>query len=198
MSTRRTTLLSETGAELSTAVSRWGTTREDLPVHHPVRPLPAPPPEELPDLADRFGDDDRVPPWWRMERPVIFRHTTTPPYLQVVEPPQDHQTAWLRTTAPLPDDHVVRAALVAYVSDMSILEGAFRALGSRRHAPGSRILSLTHTLTWHRPADLFEWHQFDSRIQAVAHGRTLGTGEIFDRQGRHLVLAGQLGLVRLA
>lgn len=198
MSTRRSTLLAQDGTERFTALSRWGTTREDLPVHHPARPLPAPPPEELPELADRFGDDERVPAWWRTERPVSFRHAAVPPYLEVVEPPQDHQTAWLRTTGELPDDEVVRAAVVAYVTDMSILEGAFRALGSRRHAPGSRILSLTHTLTWHRHPDFSAWHQFDSRIQAVAHGRTLGTGEIFDREGRHVVSASQLGLVRLA
>jgi acyl-CoA thioesterase-2 len=198
MSTRRTSLVNEDGTELFTAVSRWGTSRKDMAVHHPARPLPAPAPEKLPELADRFGDDKRVPPWWRMERPVTFRHTTPPPYLEVVEPPQDYQTAWLRATGPLPDDEVVRAAIVAYVTDMSILEGAFRALGSRRHAEGSRILSLTHTLTWHRHSDLSEWHQFDSRIQAVSHGRTLGTGDIFDRDGGHVVSASQLGLVRLA
>lgn len=195
---RRTSLVSDDGSELFTAVSRWGTARGDMPVHHPARPLPAPAPEQLPDLADRFGEDQRVPPWWRMERPVTFRHTTPPPYLEVVEPRQDHQTAWVRTTAALPDDQVAKAALVAYISDMSILEGAFRALGSRRHAEGSRILSLTHTLTWHRHSDLSDWHQFDSRIQAVSHGRALGTGEIFDRDGRHVVSASQLGLVRLA
>lgn len=198
LSTRRTSLVADDGTELFTAVSRWGTAREDMPVHHPARPLPAPAPEDLPELADRFGNDERVPPWWRMERPVTFRHTTPPPYLEVVEPRQDHQTAWVRTTGPLPNDEVVQAAVVAYVTDMSILEGAFRALGSRRHAEGSRILSLTHTLTWHRHSDLSEWHQFDSRIQAVSHGRTLGTGEIFDREGRHVVSASQLGLVRLA
>jgi acyl-CoA thioesterase-2 len=198
LSTRRTSLVADDGKELFTAVSRWGTAREDMPVHHPARPLPAPAPEGLPELADRFGDDERVPPWWRMERPVTFRHTMPPPYLEVVEPRQDHQTAWVRTTAPLPDDEVGKAAVVAYITDMSILEGAFRALGSRRHAEGSRILSLTHTLAWHRHPDLSDWHQFDSRIQAVSHGRTLGTGEIFDREGRHVVSASQLGLVRLA
>ena len=198
LSTRRTSLVSDNGTELFTAVSRWGTVREDMPVHFPVRPLPAPAPEELPELADRFADDERVPPWWRMERPVAFRHTTAPPYLEVVEPRQDHQTVWVRGTAPLPDDEVVRAAVVAYISDMSLLEGVFRALGSRRHAEDSQILSLTHTLTWHHHPDLTDWHQFDCRIRAVSHGRTLGTGEIFDREGRHVVSASQLGLIRLA
>jgi acyl-CoA thioesterase II len=197
LSTRRATLLAPDGSERFTAVSRWGTVRTDLPVHSPAAPLPAPAPEDLPDLAQRFGDETRVPAWWRLERPVSFRHTEPPPYLEPVTPPRDHQSAWVRTTGRLPDDPVVHAAVVAYVSDMSILEGAFRALGSSRHADGSRILSLPHALTWHTHPDLSRWHQFDAHVRAVAHGRTLGEGAIFDRDGSHVVSAGQLGLVRL-
>ncbi|WP_224766203.1 acyl-CoA thioesterase [Nocardioides campestrisoli] len=197
LTTRRTTLVAPDGTERFTAVSRWGAIREDLADHRPAVPRPAPGPDELPDLVDRFGDDERIPRWWRAERPVHFRHTEAPPYVDQA-PAQDHQSAWVRATGPLPSDPVVHAALIAYVTDMSILEGAFRALGSRRHAPGSRILSLTHTLTWHAHPDLSQWHQFDSDVQAVAHGRTLGQGQIYDQAGRHVVTAGQVGLVRLA
>lgn len=196
-STRRTTLVAPDGTERFTAVSRWGSVRDDLPVHRPARPRQVPPPEDLRDLADRFGEDERIPRWWRSGRPVAFRHVEPPPYVQPVSPPQDHQTAWVRSTDALPDDPVLHAALVAYVTDMSILEGAFRALGAVRHAPGSRILSLTHSLTWHGHPDLSEWHQFDSQTQAVAHGRTLGDGWIFTRDGSHVASAQQLGLVRL-
>lgn len=196
-SSLRTTLVAPDGSERFTAVSRWGTVRDDLVLHRPARPRHAPPPESLPDLADRFGDDTRIPAWWRSGRPLSFRHVEPPPYLDPVSPPQDHQSAWIRTTDALPGDPVLHAAVVAYVTDMSILEGAFRALGSRRHAPGSRILSLTHSLTWHSHPDLSEWHQFDSQTQAVAHGRTLGDGRIFSGDGSHVVSAQQLGLVRL-
>ncbi|WP_110240912.1 acyl-CoA thioesterase [Nocardioides gilvus] len=197
LTTRRTTLVAPDGSERFTALSRWGTIREDLVDHRPAEPRRVPGPDELPDLIERFGDDERIPLWWRAERPVHFRHTETPPYVTTT-PAQDHQSAWLRTTGPLPEDPVIHAAVLAYVSDMSILEGAFRALGSQRHAPGSRILSLTHTLTWHAHPDLGQWHQFDSDVRAVAHGRTLGEGRIHDHHGEHLVTASQVGLVRLA
>lgn len=197
LTTRRTTLVAPDGSERFTALSRWGTIRDDLVDHRPATPRQVPDPEHLPDLTERFGGDERVPMWWRAERPVTFRHTEPPPYVTAA-PAQDHQSAWLRTTGPLPDDPVIHAAVMAYVSDMSILEGAFRALGSLRHAPGSRILSLTHTLTWHAHPDLGEWHQFDSDVRAVAHGRTLGEGRIHDRFGEHVLTASQVGLVRLA
>lgn len=197
LTTRRTTLVAPDGSERFTALSRWGAIRDDLADHRPARPRSALAPEGLPDLADRFGHDERIPRWWRAERPVHFRHVEAPPYVERV-PAQDHQSAWVRATSALPADPVVQAALVAYVTDMSILEGAFRALGARRHGPGSRILSLTHTLTWHGHPDLSQWHQFDSDVHAIANGRTLGEGRIFARDGSHLVTAGQVGLVRLA
>ena len=195
LSTRRSTLLSEDGSELFTAVTRWGTVRDDLPSHHATRPAAAPDPDGLPGLVERFRDNHRVPAWWRMERPVHFRHVEAPPYL-AAEGSGNRQTVFVATTEPLPPEPVVRAAMVGYVTDMSILEPAFRALGSARHAPGSRILSLTHTLTFHADPDLTDWHQFDCRVESVAHGRAHGVGELFDAAGRHVATAAQLGLVK--
>jgi acyl-CoA thioesterase-2 len=152
-------------------------------------------PAGLADLEDRFRDDPAIPPWWRVARPVRFRHVEPPPYV-APEAVADRQSVHVRSAGPLPDDPVVRAAVAAYVTDMSLLEPAFRALGAARHAPGSRILSLTHSLTFHREPDLSTWHQFDCRVGAVAHGRALGSGELFDDRGRHVLTAGQLGLVK--
>ncbi|RRO16931.1 hypothetical protein EIL87_11650 [Saccharopolyspora rhizosphaerae] len=194
--TRRSRLIDEEGGELFSAVSRWGRVRDDQPSHSSVRPVDAPDPDELPDLADRFGGDERIPPWWRRARPVHFRHVVAPPYLAPTGE-GDRQTTFLRTPGPLPDDHVLRAALVAYVTDMSVLEPAFTALGGARHAPGARILSLTHVLTFHAQPDLGSWHQFDCRVESVAHGRAHGVGELFDPTGGHVVTAAQIGLVKV-
>lgn len=195
LSTRRSTLVGRDGSELFSATTRWATPREDLPSHSPAVPAKTPPPETLEDLETRFGRDSRIPAWWRMPRPVRFRHVEPPPYVSP-EPSANQQSVHISTAGPLPDDPVVRAAVAAYVTDMSLLEPAFRALGAARHAPGSRILSLTHTLTFHRQPDLSTWHQFDCRVEAIAGGRALGTGELFDPDGRHVLSAGQLGFVK--
>lgn len=195
LATRRSRLLDEAGEELFGAVTRWATVRADLPSYSAARPWPAPDPETLPDLADRFGSDERIPPWWRLERPVHFRHAVAPPYVAAAEP-GDRQTTFLRSTGPLPDDPVVQAAMVAYVTDMSVLEPSFLALGSARHVPGARILSLTHALTFHAASDLTDWHQFDCRVASIAHGRAHGVGDLFDATGRHVATASQVGLVK--
>lgn len=196
LATRRSRLLDEDGNELFGALSRWGSVREDLPSYSTVRPADAPDPETLPGLPDRFGDVPDIPPWWRLSRPVHFRHVEAPPYLAAGDG-HHRQTTFLKATEPLPADPVLRAGVVAYVTDMSVLEAAFRALEGARHVPGSRILSLTHSMTFHDVPDLTDWHQFDCRVESVAHGRALGVGELFDQAGRHLVTASQVGLVKL-
>ena len=195
LSTRRATLVADDGSELFSATTRWASTRDDLPSWSSISPAEVAGPKSLRDLADRYGADPRIPTWWRMRRPVHFRHVEPPPYLSP-EPRADRQSAHLRSTEPLPADPVLRAAVAAYVTDMSLLEPAFRALGAARHAPGSRILSLTHALTFHHDPDLSTWHQFDCRVAMVANGRAHGVGELFDEQGRHVLTATQLGLVK--
>lgn len=196
LATRRSRLLDDAGEELFGAVTRWATVRADLPSYSAARPWSAPDPETLPDLADRFGADERIPPWWRLPRPVHFRHAVAPPYVAAVER-NDRQTTFLRATGPLPEDPVLRAAMVAYVTDMSVLEPAFLALGSARHVPGARILSLTHALTFHAASDLTDWHQFDCRVESIAHGRAHGVGDVFDSAGQHVATASQVGLVKV-
>jgi acyl-CoA thioesterase-2 len=198
MSVRRATLRADSGDELFTAITRWGLERADLASIEDTVPRPVPEPESLPDLEDRFAGDARVPAWWRMRRPVQFRHTEDPPYTEPADRPGNTQSVWVRSRGPLPPEPALRAAVLAYVTDMSILESAFRAGGSMRHGPSSRLLSLSHTLAFHAGADLSTWHQFDASCRTVAHGRAVGVGEIFDGTGRHVASATQLGLVKFS
>lgn len=108
MSSRRATLLGDDGEALFTATVRLGAVREDLPSYATVRARDVTPPEELPTLVERFGADDRIPPWWSMRRPVDFRHVETPAYTESVEPPQAHQSVWWRPDGEIPGDPLPR------------------------------------------------------------------------------------------
>ncbi|WP_167754230.1 acyl-CoA thioesterase [Amycolatopsis nivea] len=196
LSTRRSSLFGERGQEMFSAVTRWATTREDLPSHGSARPAAAPSPEMLSDVADRFHADESIPLWWRIERPVHFRHAGPPAY-QVAAKSDRTETTFFKATSELPDEPGLRAAVFAYATDMSILEPAFLALGVARHTEGARILSLTHSLTFHSDPDPSEWNQIDCRVDAIAHGRALGTGDVFDRGGQHVATVSQFGLVKV-
>lgn len=194
-STRRSSIIVN-GRQLFTALTRWGQTRSDLPSYRQATPQPIlESPEELASLHDLFKDDERIPLWWRITRPVNAHPVAAPPYVTPVEP-STAQSTMLHPTGDVPADPVIQAALAGYATDMSILEPAFRATGALRHAPDSRILTLTHALTFHELPTWDTWLQFDAQLEALSNGRALGTGELFDLDGRHLVSASQVGFVK--
>jgi|SRR5690625_287448 len=194
-STRRSSIMVG-GQQLFTALTRWGQTRSDLPSYRDATPqVHVESPEDLPSLRDRFHDEERIPAWWRIVRPINAHPVTAPPYVTPVEHGTS-QSTMLHPTGDVPADPIIQAALAGYATDMSILEPAFRATGAVRHAPGSRILTLTHTLTFHEIPTWDAWLQFDAQLEALSHGRALGHGQLFDRRGKLLVSASQVGFVK--
>ena len=193
----RSSIVTEEGAQLFTALTRWGQVRTDLPSHKPTPPLTTIASHgQFPSLHERFEDDERVPLWWRMSRPVNAHPLSTPPFVAPVEQGAT-QSALLQAAGDVPNDPVIHAALVGYATDMSILEPAFRATGAVRHAPDSRILTMTHSLTFHQVPDWRTALHFDTKLVSLSHGRALGSGELFDLEGEHLVSASQVGFVKL-
>jgi acyl-CoA thioesterase-2 len=186
------------GRQLFSATARFADTRTDLPSYSTVKPRTVPGPDEVTELHERFAQVPGVPAWWAMERPVEFRHVEHPPYVERVDDRIDRQTVWFRTRGRMPDDRLLHAAVLAYVSDMSTLEPAFRMLGGTRHGPGSRILSVNHSMWFHLPATVDTWHQIDQRTPVMSHGRTLGHAEILDDAGTLVATVSQLGLVKAA
>lgn len=87
--------------------------------------------------------------------------------------------------------------MLAYASDMSVVEPVFRQMGSARHRGSSRILSLTHNLVFHAIPPLTGWVQMDCQVPSLAHGRALGTAEIHTPEGQHLATVSQLAFVKL-
>ena len=197
LSTRHSRLVDAAGATLFASTTRWAVDRDDLPSYDVVRRMPAPDPESLAELHDHFSHIPQVPAWWRARRPVNVRHVAPPSYTES-RSGTDEQTVFFRSLEPLPaDDPTLHAAVAAYVSDMCLVEPAFSALGEARHAPGGLILSLTHTLTFHRPLDISDWTQCDCRVRIVAHGRAEGRSDLFGADGQLAVSASQLALVRM-
>lgn len=196
LASRRCSVLGDDGGTLFTATVRLGAVRDDLPSYSEKAPWEAAPPEGLPGLAERFGDDDRVPTWWSMRRPVDIRHAEPPGYVETVGPPRATQTVWWRPDGPVAPDPLTSAAVIAYTSDMSVVEPVFSRMGSARHRGPSRILSLTHQVTFHATPPLSDWVQYDCRVDTLAHGRAQGTGDMFTRDGTHVADVAQLALVK--
>jgi acyl-CoA thioesterase-2 len=97
---------------------------------------------------------------------------------------------WARATVPLPDDPLMHACALTYLSDIStgILPAADGAATS-----GS---SIDHAVWFHRPVDMNEWTLTDYHPQVAAAGRGWYTGSVFTPDGVLVASLAQEALFR--
>lgn len=90
---------------------------------------------------------------------------------------------WLRCTEALPEDPLLHAAVLAYLSDIYTGHGSL-ASAADKHQP-----TLDHAMWFHRPARADRWVLMDLQSRAVTQGRGLYTGALWTEDG---VLAASL------
>jgi acyl-CoA thioesterase-2 len=85
---------------------------------------------------------------------------------------------WVRNVGTLPDDPVIHAAALTYVSDVGSGFAESGIPGLPRGGP-----SLDHALWFHHPVRLDEWVLLDMAPMKVFGGRGLYAGSIYNRAG---------------
>ena len=100
----------------------------------------------------------------------------------------------MRADGRLPDDPLLHACVVAYASDMTLLDSATRPHGMT--FDGRSMASLDHAMWFHRPFRADEWLLYDQYSPTAAEARGLATGTIFSQDGRLVVSVVQEGLMR--
>ena len=98
---------------------------------------------------------------------------------------------WIRVHDPLPDDRLVRACAVAYLSDLGSGFGQVDAEGVGTGGP-----SIDHVMWFRRDVDPCDWLVLELRPGSAAHGLGVYTGTIRDTEGRLAALLAQEMLLR--
>ncbi|GIU88043.1 MAG: acyl-CoA thioesterase II [Acidimicrobiia bacterium] len=175
--------------------------REPGPEHQYTMPE-APDPETLPTVAQRLaGHEDRFPPdmldWLRRERPIETRSPTLPRWLDP-EPGtrEPEQLVWIRANGSLPDDPLLHACVVAYASDLTLLDTAVMAHANSWDDDRFMIASLDHAMWFHRPMRADEWLLYHQKSPSAQAARGLAEGFIYRRDGALAVTVIQEGLIR--
>ncbi len=149
--------------------------------------------EQLAELQGPFGE------WMRRPRPVDLRYVNEPPVLARHTPdPGDRTTVWMRAAGDLPDDPVLHVCLVAYASDISLLETAVRPHGLSWGTGEIVGASLDHAMWFHAPFRADRWWLYDQQSPWTGAGRGLARGGIWAEDGRRVASVVQEGLVRRA
>jgi acyl-CoA thioesterase-2 len=165
-------------------------------------PMPdAPPPESLPSEAElqaayMHAASEGVRRYWERPRPIELRPVDLRHYLSRDKlPPQ--QLVWVRATGRLPDDPEIHRCVLAYASDMTLLDTALFAHGRMVFDRDLQAASLDHALWFHRDFRADEWMLYAADSPSASGARGFTRGSLFTRDGRLAASVAQEGLIRL-
>jgi acyl-CoA thioesterase II len=151
-------------------------------------------PESLPTFTDRFAkfsDQD----WFKRPRPIDMRYVHEPRQTtKTVREPR--QQVWFRPVGALPDDPLVHACVVAYASDMSLLDSVLLAHNLDWTDDSMMAVSLDHAMWFHRPFRADDWLLYDQESTVSYGARGLAKGDIWTSDGQLVVSVVQEGLIR--
>ncbi len=139
---------------------------------------------------------DNMRRYFGRDRPIELRPCDPSHYLK---PEIDHRgqhNVWIRAAGPLPDDPALHQGVLAYASDMTLLDTALVPHGRNIFDQELMLASLDHALWFHRPFRMDEWLLYAQDTPSASGARGFTRGQIFTREGRLVASAAQEGLIR--
>jgi len=103
---------------------------------------------------------------------------------------------WMRATGPLPDDPALHRCVLAYATDMALLDTALIPHGLHILNPRVQLASLDHALWLHRPLRADRWLLYVQDSPSASGARGLTRGELFAEDGALVASVAQEGLMR--
>ncbi|MCB1647850.1 MAG: thioesterase family protein, partial [Pseudomonadales bacterium] len=160
------------------------------------------PPEDLPSEAElKASFTDATPEpirrFFDQPRPIESRPVDPRRYApRAGVPGEPVQYVWFRASGALPDDPAVHRAVLAYLSDMTLLDTALIAHGRSAFQSDLQVASLDHALWFHRPFRADDWLLYAQDSPSSSGARGLTRGSIYTRDGRLVASVAQEGLIR--
>lgn len=133
--------------------------------------------------------------WVLRERPFDMRYVGEADWIDR-RPLEPWRMIWIRADGKLVDDPMVHEVLVAYASDMMLLDTALRPHAVSVADHGGMLASLDHAMWFHREFRADEWLLYAMESPSAGGARGFATGRFFTRDGRLAVSVAQEGLIR--
>jgi acyl-CoA thioesterase-2 len=167
---------------------------------HQAKMPDVPKPEELPSEAEIRhralpGMPEPMRRYFERERPIELRPVEFERYLgKKFADGRFH--VWIRATGPLPNDPAIHQCVLAYASDMTLLDSALIPHGRTIFEKEIMAASLDHALWFHRPFRADDWLLYAQDSPSAQGARGFSRGLIFTRAGMLVASVAQEGLVR--
>jgi acyl-CoA thioesterase II len=134
--------------------------------------------------------------YFERERPIEMKPVSLKHYL-TRDPLPPEQNVWVRILGEAPDDRAVQAAILAYVSDMTLLDGSLFPHGRTVFDKDLQAASLDHSMWFHRANRLDDWLLYQQDSPNGSGGRGFTRGSFYTRSGELVASVAQEGLVRV-
>lgn len=133
--------------------------------------------------------------WTTRERPIEIRpvEPQDPFKPRKVKAVAHH---WFRLAAPLAADPALARCLLAYASDMTLLDSCLLPHGVPWSDPALQAASIDHAMWFHTTPDMSAWHLYAQESPRANGGRGLNRGLIFAADGTLVASVVQEGLIR--
>jgi acyl-CoA thioesterase-2 len=160
-----------------------------------------PDPEDLLSFRERLQpvydatEDENERAWMARDRPIDSRYVTDVTFLDPEKLPP-RMEVWIRADGRLPESLLLQQCVVAYASDMTLLDTAILPHGISWFDRTYTVASLDHAMWFHRPFRADEWLLYVQESPAATAGRAFSTGKLFSREGHLVASVVQEGLIR--
>lgn len=149
------------------------------------------------DIKEKFlaNAPEAIRRYWERPRPIEIRPVSLKHYFSrdKLEPAQH---VWVKATGPVPDERHLQAAVLAYLSDMTLLDTSLYAHGTSVFDRNLQVASLDHAMWFHRPSNLDDWLLYTQDSPSAFGARGMTRGSLFDRDGILIASVAQEGLIR--
>lgn len=167
---------------------------------HQIDMPKVPAPEDLPSEAELKAHFLKKMPknirqYWERDRPIELRPVKLRNYLDPGES-EPAQNIWIRATEKLPDNAATHQCVLAYASDMTLLDTSLLPHGRTLFDPKMMLASLDHAIWFHRPVKADEWMLYAQDSPSASGARGFNRGSIFSRGGELVASVAQEGLIR--
>jgi acyl-CoA thioesterase-2 len=104
---------------------------------------------------------------------------------------------WLRMRGKVdPDNIPLQQCLLAYASDMGILDTSTKPHGVNWFTGGVQMASLDHSMWFHEPFDISDWLLYTMDSPSASGARGFNRGELYTEAGKLVASVAQEGLMR--
>jgi acyl-CoA thioesterase II len=169
-------------------------------LEHQLSMPSVPPPEGLAsEVQRRRAVADRLPEPMRSvflrDRPIDVRHVGPVDELDPA-PREPAQNVWLRAVGELPEDPALHQCVLAYASDLTLLDTSVLPHAISWWSEKLQSASIDHAMWFHRPFRADAWLLYAQDSPSASGARGFNRGSVFTRDGKLVASVAQEGLIR--